>query len=115
MYGGVNTYDWILNGGYTVYLAYLIIALLGAVAIPRFNFKLIAIGMSASILFFLISNFTVWTGSTMYTQDINGLMNCYIAGIPFLKNAIVGDLLYAFILIGVYDKVLLPKFMMARI
>lgn len=36
--------------------------------------------------FFLITNFAAWLGSSMYPQNLGGLVQSYIAGIPFYRN-----------------------------
>lgn len=57
----------------------------------------------SSFAFFLITNFGVWKGSTLYAQDMSGLMMSYVAGLPFLFNQLAGDLFYAGIIFGVYE------------
>lgn len=52
--------------------------------------------------FFLITNFATWWGSGMYPQTMEGLIACYVAALPFLKNAIAGALVYSLILFGGY-------------
>ncbi|GAB4224196.1 MAG: hypothetical protein Tsb005_20980 [Gammaproteobacteria bacterium] len=47
-----------------------------------------------SIGYWLWTNFGVWLTSNMYVHSINGLITCYIAGLPFLRNALVGDYLW---------------------
>jgi len=54
-------------------------------------------------LFFIISNFIVWYGSSQimgYSNDFKGLMNCYTAGLPFYRNSVLSTaiLLPVFIL-----------------
>ncbi|HCN04610.1 MAG TPA: hypothetical protein DIS79_03245 [Bacteroidetes bacterium] len=44
-------------------------------------------GILASVLFFLITNFGVWYGSSMYSQDLSGLTMCYAAGLAFYENS----------------------------
>lgn len=69
----------------------------------------------ASVLFFFITNFAVWFGTNMYTKDLTGLINCYIAGIPFYRNTLMGDLFFTGLLAGGYElithriKELLPQ------
>jgi hypothetical protein len=47
------------------------------------------------IVFFIISNFSVWlSGGLGYASNLNGLMTCYIAGIPFLVNSIASTLIF---------------------
>lgn len=48
----------------------------------------------ASLQFFLITNFAVWLNDNMYPHNISGLTNCYIMGIPFYRNTLLGDLFY---------------------
>jgi hypothetical protein len=54
-------------------------------------------------LFFLISNFGVWTSGTMYTKDFSGLLTCYTMAIPFFKNSLMSDLIYCGILFGSFE------------
>lgn len=54
----------------------------------------------SSILFFVITNFGTWLMYDMYPKTGFGLISCYIAGIPFFKGTIMGDLFYNIILFG---------------
>ena len=54
--------------------------------------------LAGAMAFFLVTNFAVWAGSTMYPHTVNGLVKCYTAAIPFFGNAIAGDLFYAAVL-----------------
>lgn len=56
--------------------------------------------VSASLLFFAITNFAVWPGSTKYPQTLAGLMECYAAGLPFFWNTLLGDGFYSLVLFG---------------
>lgn len=58
----------------------------------------------SSILFFLLSNFGVWT-SGLYPQTADGLIACYVAAIPFFHYSLVGDLFFVAILFGAYELV----------
>lgn len=56
----------------------------------------------ASISFFLVSNFAVWTVSReMYPATWNGLVTCMGAGVPFFRNTAVSDLLFSAAFFGV--------------
>lgn len=59
--------------------------------------------LASAFVFFLVSNFFVWTGSSVFPQNPVGLMLCYEAGLPFLKNQILGDLLFSGLLFGGYE------------
>ncbi len=56
----------------------------------------------SALLFFAVTNFAVWWGSSFYPQTFEGLVACYVAALPFLKNAIAGALFYSLILFGGY-------------
>lgn len=43
-------------------------------------------GAFASVMFFLVSNFGVWAGGTMYPMNITGLLACYEAGLMFSRD-----------------------------
>jgi hypothetical protein len=36
----------------------------------------------------------------MYAPDAAGLLKCYVAALPFLKNSIMGDLFWTAVLFG---------------
>jgi hypothetical protein len=55
---------------------------------------------SASLLFFLMTNFSVWAFNTDYPKSLAGLMACYIAAIPFFGNTLLGDGFYVLVLFG---------------
>src|SRR5258707_6532597 len=56
--------------------------------------------LAGAIQFFLITNFAVWEFLSGYPHTASGLFACYIAGIPFFWNTLVGDTLYAALLFG---------------
>ena len=61
---------------------------------------LIGASLLSSIIFFLITNLAVWNHDPLYPQNISGLISCYVAGLPFFRNAIIGDLFYSGVLFG---------------
>ena len=56
--------------------------------------------LAGSCLFFVVTNFAVWAGGTLYPHTGAGLATCYAAAIPFFRNTVAGDLLYAGVLFG---------------
>jgi len=52
------------------------------------------LGIFSSIFFFLYTNFGWWLVSGMYPYTLDGLIQCYIMGLPFFKNNLVGDLIF---------------------
>ncbi|MFH1119985.1 MAG: DUF6580 family putative transport protein [Bacteroidota bacterium] len=85
------------NGALITYLAFALIVLLGSVMLRRLTpGNLLFSSLSASLLFFIVSNFGVWAFSGMYPLNMSGFSACYAAAIPFLRNTITGDLIYSF-------------------
>jgi hypothetical protein len=96
-----------------VYLCFAITVSLGIyISRNTKTHQIIFASLISSALFFLITNFAVWLGSPFYTQDFNGLMLCYTAGLPFLNdsslgisffmNGLLGDLFYNTIFFGAF-------------
>lgn len=59
--------------------------------------------LSASLIFFVISNFGVWVSSGMYSHTLVGLAECYTMALPFLRNTIISDLYFTSILIAAFE------------
>jgi hypothetical protein len=53
--------------------------------------------LASSVGFFLVSNFAVWVGGAlaMYPRTLAGLLECYAAAVPFFRNSVIGDLVFA--------------------
>ena len=59
--------------------------------------------VSASVSFFIITNFGVWISTPYYEKTFGGLMACYTAAIPFFHHTLLGDLFFVAILFGLYE------------
>lgn len=95
-------FEWF--GDSWVYLSFGLIIVLGTVLLRKIAVSgVVVASLGASLLFYIITNFGTWLGSTTYSQDISGLIACYTAGIPFFGNTIAGDLFYSAVLFGVFE------------
>lgn len=74
--------------------------------------RIVAASLGASLIFFLVTNFSVWLAGTMYPKTMAGLMTCYAAGLPFLKNTVLGDLFFSAVMFGTYKWVMQGKWLM---
>ncbi len=54
----------------------------------------------AAGVFFLSSNFFVWLSSGMYPLTGGGLLQCYLAGVPFFRNSLFSTLIGGALLWG---------------
>jgi hypothetical protein len=75
-----------------IYLSFVMISMIGLKA------KSLSLGtvLSASSLFFIVSNLGVWY--FYYPLTWAGLSSCFILAIPFFINALMGDLFYTSVL-----------------
>ena len=77
----------------SVYTAFIAIAALGLfISNIKGPMPVIVGSISASVIFFAISNFGVWASQAMYTKNAIGLISCFEAAIPFFPNTLAGDL-----------------------
>jgi hypothetical protein len=58
------------------------------------------LALGSSLFFFTSTNFAVWVSSGMYAHDLDGLIRCYVAALPFLQNTVVGDMFWTALLFG---------------
>lgn len=80
------------------------IVLLGAMLLKRVKpLSVVLTSLLASVLFFVVSNFAVWLGSSMYPQTAAGLLACYTAALPFFGNTLAGDLFWSGVLFAGFE------------
>ena len=99
-----SNFVWFYSGFYWQYISYILIIFTGLFIFNRgISLTKTAGGMiSSSGIFFLVSNFGVWAGGTMYPKNFGGLITCYAAGVPFIHNTIISDVLFTTVLFGAY-------------
>ena len=56
----------------------------------------------SSLVFFIVTNFGVWVMG-WYPPTLAGLVNCYIMGLPFLRDFTVSTLLYSAVFFTAYE------------
>lgn len=56
--------------------------------------------LATSVTFFLASNFAVWAVWNMYPRTAAGLLQAYIAGLPFFRQTVASDLLFSVLFFG---------------
>ena len=90
-------------GFWYVYAAALIPVLFGVLIRNKSGPAAIAVaGLASSLSFFTITNFMVWATEQLYPHTAGGLAECYLAGIPFYRNQILGDAVYTVAIFGGY-------------
>jgi hypothetical protein len=97
------TFTWFYDGFYWQYASYILIAIAAFYLYKQVTVKTVLTGaLTATAIFFLVSNFGVWASATntTYPKTFSGLMACYTAAIPFLKGTLLSDLIYSVVLFG---------------
>jgi hypothetical protein len=87
-----------------IYAAFaLIIAAGGLILRERVSVgRIVAASLTASVLFFLVTNFWSWHAFDTYPKTPAGLAACYTSGLLFFVNTVAGDLFFSAILFGIY-------------
>lgn len=108
----IGTYNWRIM--LVVYLSFAVAGTIGFLLRRRIApLTVLAAALGSSSIFFILTNWAVWQFGTMYPHSASGLLQSYTLALPFFRNALLGDLVYAGILFGAYALAarlsLLPK------
>lgn len=86
-----------------VYIGFILSTLIGR-GLLYYKKSVSRIGLSVccgAVVFYLLSNFGMWLYAYPYT--VTGLIQCYVAGLPLLKNSLIGDAFYVIVIFGTYE------------
>jgi hypothetical protein len=87
-----------------VYLSFALMVLIGFSLREKKKISNIFVAsITSSVLFFVITNFAVWATGAMYPMNFTGLMESYIAAVPFFHYTLLGDLFYVGIFFGTFE------------
>jgi hypothetical protein len=91
--------DWRVS---LVVIAALAIPALAGMATRRWQgaLPIMATMIGSSLAFFILSNAAVWAFSGLYPVTAQGLVECFVAALPFLDKTVMGDLFWAGVLFG---------------
>lgn len=85
------------------YGIFALVTVLGFAMKKKNIINIAAFSIASSLLFFFLSNSSVWLFDTnTYAKTFEGYAQCLAAGIPFLKNGMVTDLVYSAVFFGGY-------------
>ncbi|HSV44030.1 MAG TPA: DUF6580 family putative transport protein [Candidatus Bathyarchaeia archaeon] len=69
----------------------------------RSGLTVLGMSMMSAVVFFFVTNFGSWLA--MYPHTVEGLIQCFVAGIPFFRNIFVSTLAYSAVLFGMHELV----------
>lgn len=89
---------------WAVYLSLTLVVGIGLVLRARPGMLHAMVGaVAGSVIFFLLTNAAVWMNGTIYSPGFAGLWESYVAGLPFYRNSLMGDLFFTVALFGTYE------------
>jgi hypothetical protein len=95
-------FHWGINYWTTGAIVFMVILGMGLLRNTKFSWpKIGGAAVGATLVFFLVTNFGVWASGMMYPKSGAGLMAAYTAGLPFLLNSLLANLLFSGVLFGV--------------
>lgn len=87
-----------------VYLSFILCVLLGQLLKKHKNlYTILGVSFLGSFTFFILTNFAVWAFYNWYPKTLSGLINCYVMGLPFFKNSLLGDFFFVAVFFGAYE------------
>lgn len=98
----IGFYAWPIMA--SVYASFIVMGLIGLAI--RKNKKLSTVlggTILGSVIFYLLTNGSVWAFGTLYPHTAAGLVQSYTMAIPFFRNSLLGDLFYTGALVGAYE------------
>ncbi|HXI00769.1 MAG TPA: DUF6580 family putative transport protein [Sphingobacteriaceae bacterium] len=93
--------DLFIGNGFSliVYAGFIVIVMCGMAIQKRINVTNVALAsIAGAFLFYLITNFALFYPPTQYPHNADGIILSYVRGLPFLRNALISDLVFAPIL-----------------
>ena len=93
-YGWFSPYTWV---------GFVLVGLIGWTLRNKVTWaRVVVASLAGSVVFFWVSNLGVWVGWKLYPHTLAGLVDCYVAALPFFRNTLLGDLGYAALMFGSY-------------
>jgi len=94
------------NMSLSVYLSFVIMVFIGLYLQKKQNsLRIINAALIGSLVFFFITNFSVFITSSLYPKSIIGLVECYTLAVPFFINTLVGNITYSLIMFYGYNAI----------
>jgi hypothetical protein len=102
----------VMHGGWWwIYGIFLLIVLVDWLIMRKVTVtRFIIASVVSSLMHWLLSDFMLWLNGSRdlrtmkpLTPDVDGLIQCYIQGIPFVRNYLLGTVVYGAIMFGVYE------------
>jgi hypothetical protein len=95
---------FLYGGWYWTYSAFILMTLSSKWIIKKISLpSVLGAGFLVVLIHWIVTDFGVWLGSTVYAQTVTGYILCLVAAIPFELNLLAGTLLYSALLFGIFE------------
>jgi hypothetical protein len=106
----------ILYGGwYWVYGAFALMTIAGRWLLKKITIKNFILSVLVCVLIhWTVTDIGVWYGSKIFSQNLQGYIDCLVVAIPYELKFLTGTLVYGIILFGLFEGLTLTLFSGAR-
>jgi hypothetical protein len=95
---------FLYGGWYWTYGAFILMTLSSRWLIRKISVQAVfGAVLLAVFIHWIVTDFGVWMGSTIYAQTLTGYALCLVAAIPFELNLLAGTVLYSVLLFGIFE------------
>jgi hypothetical protein len=98
LHQGHGVFDW------PVWISFTAVGAVGWVLRSKIApLRVLGVAIAGALTFYIVVDFAIWVGRQhTYPHTLAGLMDCYIAALPFLRNDVIGNVVYCAIMFGSY-------------
>lgn len=95
----------ILYGGwYWTYIAFILMVIAGKILLKKVTIASFLSGTLAVVfIHWILTDFGVWLGSSVYPQTVAGFWQCLVAAIPFELRFLYGTAIYGGVMFGSFE------------
>ncbi|MBY0434914.1 MAG: hypothetical protein K2U26_12465 [Cyclobacteriaceae bacterium] len=98
------------EGSGWIYGSFALIVVIGQLMKKVTFTNVIVAAIAAALVHWLVADFGMWIGGGRdittglpFTKDLSGLIKCYGLALPFLKNMLIGNLVFSGLLFGAFE------------
>lgn len=92
------------NGWYWVYSAFALMTLTGKLLLKRVTVKNFLLSVLVCVIIhWIVPDIGIWYRSKVFSQNIEGFIDCLVVAIPYEWRFLTGTLLYGIILFGAFE------------
>lgn len=105
--------EWIFfyEGFAWVYISFALMVPIGGLLIKKVGVSTVVLaGVAGALVHWIVSDFGVWLGGGTdittglpFTRDLTGYLKCLYLALPFMKNLLLGNLVFGAVLFGSFE------------